>query len=229
MLRTLLICAALVGALPLSGQSHTSVDRPRDPSGLVLTAAPLSLLGRYRRLRVGLLWQRSAVNYLLDLEYGPGLPHGIGSIGNDAPVHFYGLRPEFRVQLGRKRHREGSPRQFVGLEIPVSYLHTRVDGGKFFDANGDFFAFDAALRHRERISMLAKYTASAAVNRRLHLEGYLGFGRARRKNYYSELVNLRPEDTIFAAEGEWGMGGSPSEGADWVLDLAFGFRVGYRL
>lgn len=229
MLRTVLFIAALAGCLSLKGQSTLSVDPSVDRSGLVLTAAPLALLGRYRRVRLGLLWQRPAVNYLLDLEYGPGFPHGIGSIGNDNPVQFYGLRPEFRVQFGSKGRRHWNPRHFAGVEIPVSYLNTRVDGGKFFDERGEFFAFDRALRHRKRLSILVKYTATAAVGEHWHLEGYFGIGPALRRNYYTEFVNLRPEDPIFSEDGEWGLGGSPSEGTDGILDLALGFRVGYRL
>ena len=210
-------------------QAVRTADPPPDHLGpasdFTFTVAPLSLVGSHRRLRAGVIWHRYRWNYLLDLEYAPGL-RGWGDISGESRHHFlYGVRPEVRYAF----HDRGYLQHFVGVEVPINYLEVLVDNGRFYNATGQYVAFDQGVRHRERISLLAKYTLAAAVTRRLHLEAYTGFGVARRRNYYRGLVNVREENDFLLGDVETGWGPTPGVGTDWVLDLALGFRIGYRL
>ncbi|WP_116107940.1 hypothetical protein [Lewinella sp. IMCC34191] len=229
-----LLVLCLLATVSAYGQSAELAASPAEEqstspaSGFTVTVAPLSLLGRFRRVRAGVIWSRPRWNYLLDLEYAPGFS-GVGRLTTQARHHFfYGIRPEIRYAIARKANERERYRQFVGLEVPVNYAEAVVDNGQFHNSEGEYISFDRGIRHRERVSVLAKYTLAVWIDRHFYVDGYAGMGVARRKNYYTELVNARPEDSLLE-DFEWNWGASPAEGTVWLLDVALGFRLGYRL
>lgn len=229
-LLTLLLTASTDAFGQQGGHEADAHSRPgvKHVSGLTFTVAPLSLVGSHRRMRAGVILHRPRWNYLLDVEYAPGF-RGWGDISGQSLHHFfYGLRPELRYALKGNGAAKGTLQPFIGLEVPINYLETVIDGGRYTAASGEYIAFDRGVRHRERVSVLAKYTLAATVARHWYLEGYVGGGAAYRKNYYTRMSNVRPGNE-FLEDYEWRFGASPREGAGWVLDLALGVRIGYRL
>jgi len=199
-------------------EAGTLIGSPLD-RGISLHVMPLSFINVSSRFRFGAQLKRDRWSYLLDLEIGSDFTHAWTGDDNSRNLHFYGIRPELRCDLGA--YRSGF---YLGLELPVTWMN-RTTNGSFSTAQGGRRRVEQVRQERFRASAIAKLGLQFLAGDHVLFDFYVGLGAAYRDVRYTERVG---EVIDPLEEFELGLFSDLyQEGERLVPDLAAGFRIGW--
>lgn len=201
-------------------------------SYLSVHLTPLTYLAEWSRLRVGASMRKGRYGYTLDVEYGNSASHGWVFESPYREYQFFGIRPEMRKYFRNTKLKNGFAHgAYISLEAPLNYATRTVR--RQFKRGSNYFNIDSARERRVRSSLVIKLGTEVFHFRRILLDAFWGLGAGFQSVTYFNEIGLRPADTIREFSDAFGgirFYDRPLEERNRiVLELALGFRVGYRI